>query len=178
MPPGSGSRRGTCLSRSNFHVEIEHWFVKLLECKGTTWPAFCKHYDLDAQKVIRELSRSMDQFKTGNGRAPDLSIEILDLMREAWSIASLEYNATRLRSGHLLAALLSDRTLLLHARSASAELCKINGEQLVREISAIIAGSVEDGGEGVANVGPVRSGTTGCSQFQDAGSRSIHRQSH
>ena len=104
---GMEAAAGLCGSRTHFHVEVEHWLLKLVETPGTDLPVVLRNYTLDANKVKRELNAALDQFKTGNGRGPDLSFEILDAIREAWVLASLEYASTRVRSGHLLAALLT-----------------------------------------------------------------------
>ncbi|HTK76057.1 MAG TPA: Clp protease N-terminal domain-containing protein, partial [Gemmataceae bacterium] len=105
---------GLCLSRTHFHVEVEHWLLKLLEDPNDDLPALFRQYGLDIAKTRREVGKTLDQFKTGNGRAPDLSFEILDLIREAWVLASLDYGAGAVRSAHVLAALLSDRTARQH----------------------------------------------------------------
>src|SRR5207253_6766624 len=96
---------GMCLSRTNYNVELEHWLLKLLEPSDTDLPRILQHYEVDKGKVSRELTRSLDQLKTGNARAPELSADILDLMREAWVLTSLEFLSSRIRSGYLLAAL-------------------------------------------------------------------------
>jgi type VI secretion system protein VasG len=155
---------GMCLSRTNYNVEIEHWLVKLLEPANTDLTRILRHYDVDTARVSRELTRALDQLKTGNARPPELSIEIMDLMREAWVLTSLEYGGSSIRSGYLLAALLTDRSLSLRARSASPELGKIPGERLLKEVKALITGSVEDTAEaGPAPVdtstGPVQHGS-------------------
>jgi type VI secretion system protein VasG len=141
---------GLCLSRTNYNVEVEHWLVKLLEPANTDLTRILRHYDVDPTRVNRELTRTLDQLKTGNARAPELSLEILDLMREAWTVASLEFNLSRIRSGHLLAALLTDRGLSMRIRAGSPELAKIPSDRLLKEVPALIAGSVEDTAEGGA----------------------------
>src|SRR5947207_15595778 len=82
---------GLCLSRTNYHVEIEHWLLKMLEPANTDLSRLMRQYDVDPAKVNRELTRALDQLKTGNSRAPELSPEIMDLIREAWVLTSLEY---------------------------------------------------------------------------------------
>jgi type VI secretion system protein VasG len=135
---------GLCLSRSNYNVEIEHWLLKLLELPDTDLSRILRHYDVDGTRVNRELTRALDALRTGNARAPELSLEILDLMREAWTFASLESGAARVRSGDLLAVLLGDRALSLRLRSASPELAKISSERLREDIQALTAGSPEE----------------------------------
>jgi type VI secretion system protein VasG len=102
---------GLCLSKTHYHVEIEHWLLKLVEGAGNDIAPLFRHYQIDLNRVKRELETALSKFKTGNGRAPDLSVEILDLIRESWTLASLEYGAYKIRSGHLLAALLGERML-------------------------------------------------------------------
>jgi type VI secretion system protein VasG len=138
---------GLCMSRTNYNVEIEHWLLKLLEAPNTDLTRILKHNDVDPARANRELTKALDGLRTGNARAPELSLDILDLMREAWVLTSLEYAAYRVRSGHLLAALLADRTLSQKLRSSSPELAKIPGEQLQKDMRALIAGSSEDQAE-------------------------------
>jgi type VI secretion system protein VasG len=136
-----------CLSRTNYNVEIEHWLLKLMEPANTDLTRIFRHVDVDTGRVNRELTRTLDQLRTGNARAPELSLEILDLMQEAWSLASLEYNSLRIRSGYLLAALLGDRKLSARLRNSSQELAKIPSDRLTKEVPALISGSVEDEAE-------------------------------
>jgi type VI secretion system protein VasG len=135
---------GLCMSRTNFHVEIEHWLLKLLEPTEGDLPRVFKHYDIDPGRVARELTRALDQLKTGSSRGAELSPDIVDLMREAWTLSSLEYNAHKIRSGYLLAALLNDRALAPRAKSASPELAKIPSDQFARDVKTLVAGTAED----------------------------------
>ena len=98
---------GLTLSRSHYNVEIEHVLLKLVETPGSDVAAILRKREVDAGRVAAELTRALDRLRTGNARAPSLSPDIVTWLREAWLIASLEANATRIRSGHLLAALLS-----------------------------------------------------------------------
>jgi type VI secretion system protein VasG len=138
---------GLCLSRTNYNVEIEHWLLKLLEPSDTDLTYILKHYDVDASRLNRELTRALDQLRTGNARAPELSLEVLDLMREAWTLTTLEYGAYRVRSGYLLAALMTDRNLSTRARASSAELGKLSGDKVRAELKALIGRSVEEEAE-------------------------------
>jgi type VI secretion system protein VasG len=144
---------GFCLSRTNYSVEVEHWLIKLLEINPSDVSRLLKHYEINASVVNRELLRTLDGLRTGNNRAPELAPDILDLMREAWVLSSLEFNATRIRSGFLFAALLNDRALSMRLRSSSPELARIAAEKLIKELRPIITGSPEDEGE-AAEAGP------------------------
>jgi type VI secretion system protein VasG len=136
---------GLCQSRTNYNVEIEHWLLKLLEPTDGDLPRILRHYDIDSARLNRELTRVLDSLKRGNARSDyQLSTDLRDWMREAWSLASLEYKTSQIRSGHLLVALLTDRNLFERLRVAVPELSKIPGEQLQKDLPALTAGTSED----------------------------------
>jgi type VI secretion system protein VasG len=135
---------GLCLSRTNYNVEMEHWLLKLLEPADTDLTKIMRQYDVNPSRVIGEMTKTLDRVKTGNARAPELSPDIMDMMREAWTLASLKFNSSSIRSGFLLLALLSDRTLSMRLRSSTPELAKIPPERLENEIMTLVAGSAED----------------------------------
>src|SRR5205823_8501626 len=138
---------GLCLSRTNYNVEVEHWLIKLLEPANTDLTKILRHSGVDSSRVGRELTKSLDHLKTGKARAPELSPDIMDLITEAWMLTSLEYASFRIRSGYLLTAALTERSISQRVRSASAELNKISGEKLEKEVRELIGGTVEDEAE-------------------------------
>lgn len=144
---GLEAAAGLCLSRTNYNVEIEHWLLKLLENPQSDLTAVCRHYGVDAARVSRTLTATLDRLKTGNARPPALSPHVVDLMREGWVICSLEFGSSRVRSGHLLCALLSDEMLSRVAREVSPELEKIPAEALRRELPDIASKTVEGEGD-------------------------------
>jgi type VI secretion system protein VasG len=135
---------GLCSSRSQYHVEVEHWLLSLLDPADTDLGRIARHYDLDVGRVRRELTDTLNRLKTGNARKPDLAFELMDLIQEAWVLASLEFGSAQVRSGLVLAALLGNRPLLLRLQSSSPELARVPGERLRAELQAVCAGSAED----------------------------------
>ncbi len=134
---------GLTLSRTHYNVEIEHWLVTLADRADGDIAAILRHYEIDLGRFAIDLNRSLEKMKTGNGRAPSLSPDIVELVKQAWLLASLEQGATRLRSGHILWALLADETLSRRARDASGQLLKIVPDQLKRDILNITANTAE-----------------------------------
>jgi type VI secretion system protein VasG len=65
-------------------------------------------------------------------------------MREAWVLASLQYGAGAVRSGVLLTAMLTDKTLSTRVRTLVPELGKIPAAQLEKDLPALVAGTAED----------------------------------
>ncbi|HEY4264838.1 MAG TPA: type VI secretion system ATPase TssH [Micropepsaceae bacterium] len=134
---------GLTLSRTHYNVEVEHWLLKLLDVRGGDLVACLKHYEVDEARLAADLNKVLDRLKTGNSRAPALSPQIVSLCREAWLTASLVHGAARVRSGHLLLALLSDDMLAQLAREASGQFNKIPIDSLRADFSKIIADTVE-----------------------------------
>ena len=134
---------GLTLSRSHYNVEIEHWLQKLVDGADTDIAAILRHYEVDQGRFLVDLNRALDKMKTGNARAPSLSPDIVELGKQAWLLASLEHGLSRVRSGHLLWALLADETLSRRARELSSQLAKIPPEALKRDFNAVTANSAE-----------------------------------
>src|SRR6476646_2931197 len=83
---------GLCLSRTNYNVEIEHWLLKLLETPRTDFAAILRHFEIDSSRITADLTRVVDKFKTGNSRPPALSPNVVELAREAWLAASIDFS--------------------------------------------------------------------------------------
>ncbi|MDM4016145.1 type VI secretion system ATPase TssH [Roseiconus lacunae] len=137
------SAAGLCLSRTNYNIEIEHWLLKLLENDRSDLVIACKTSGVDLSSLQADLNKAIDRFKTGNGRPPALSPNIVDLVREAWLFASVDHGAAKVRSGHLLVALLKSSTLRSIARDASGEFDSINGDGLTQDFATVLSDSEE-----------------------------------
>jgi type VI secretion system protein VasG len=117
---------------------------KLLEMSNTDIHKICHHYEIDQSRFARDLTRSLDRFKTGNARTPTLAPQVPRLINEAWSLASIEYGVNRVRSGHLMLALLVEDDFARMMRELSPETQKISAEDLHARLGEIVSGSAED----------------------------------
>ncbi|MGE5304809.1 MAG: type VI secretion system ATPase TssH [Alphaproteobacteria bacterium] len=138
---------GLCLSRTHYDVDIEHLLIKLAEAQDTDFQKILHHYGVDQARFTRDLTRSLDRLKTGNARTPALSPRIPRLLTEAWNIASIDYSVQRVRSSHILLAILRDDDLARLVRDISQELQKISLEELQKNLFDLTAGSAEDRAE-------------------------------
>ncbi|HUB45720.1 MAG TPA: type VI secretion system ATPase TssH [Acetobacteraceae bacterium] len=134
---------GLTSTRTHYNVEIEHWLAALADRTDGDVSVILKHYEIEPGRFAADLNRSLERMKTGNGRVPSLAPELTDLMKQAWLFASLDQSAGKIRSGHLLWALLADEALARHARDASSQLLKIAPDLLKRDFPAITANSAE-----------------------------------
>lgn len=152
---------GLCVSRTNYNVEIEHWLLKLSEAGDGDLPRIYRQFDVDAAHLLRDLTRAMDGFKTGNARTPSLAPELDALVREAWLLASVQYGASKIRSGALLLALLSHERMGREARDSSAQLAKIDPNALQASFLKVVTGSVEDEAPAADRPGGAAAGPAG-----------------
>jgi type VI secretion system protein VasG len=135
---------GLCLTRTHYDVDVEHFLLKLCEPTEGDVARILRHYGVDAGKLARDLTRALDRLKTGNARTPTLAPRITRWLSQAWTLASVELGGSRLRSGHLLLALLSDDDFARLAREASPELARISVEDLGKRLAELTSGSAED----------------------------------
>lgn len=135
---------GLCLSRTNYDVELEHYLLKLVEAEDTDITRIFRHYEVDESMLRADIMRALDRLKTGNGRTPALSPRLPSLIEKAWLLASIDDGMGKIRSGHLLLAMLTNGETALVAREISKEFNHISTESLKHNLAKLTAGSVED----------------------------------
>jgi type VI secretion system protein VasG len=135
---------GLCLGRTNYEVDIEHYLLKLTEAPDADITRALRHFGVDLSRLNSNLTSALDKLKTGNARTPSLSPRLLRLIEEAWMLASIDYGAPKIRSGHLLLALLTDEGLARLAREVSEEFNLVSVEMLQKKLPDLSTGSIED----------------------------------
>ncbi len=135
---------GLCMARTHYHVEPEHWLIAMLDAAGGDIPILLRQFELHPGKVRADLDRSLGGLRTGNSRPPGFSVEVLDWVREGWLLGSVEAGARQVRTGHLLAALVADRTLGQRLTGASPELARLRPEAVLRAVLEMLPGSASD----------------------------------
>ncbi len=155
---------GLCLTRTHYDVDIEHLFLKLSEMPDTDLQRLLRHFEIEQARLSRDLTRALDRFKTGNARTPALAPRIPRLIGEAWTIATIDFGASKIRSGHLLLALLENEDLARLARESSDVFQKISVEELHKHLPDLISGSGEDTVEAQTAPETAQPGGTGISK--------------
>jgi type VI secretion system protein VasG len=135
---------GLSHSRNNYSVEIEHFLAKLVEAPDTDFARILRQYEIDASRLSRDITGALDRLKRGNTGALSMSDRIPDWVERAWVIGSIDFGSAKVRSGHLLLALLSKSDLASLARDISKEFANISVESLQKKLPEIVAGSAEE----------------------------------
>jgi type VI secretion system protein VasG len=135
---------GLCLSQTHYEVEVEHFLLKVLEIPDTDLNKILRHFEISETRLVSDLTRAMEGFKTGNSRNPALSPRIPKMIQDAWLIASIDFQATSVRSGHIILALLSNDESARMLTLSSEVFRKISLETLLLNFNDLTAGSAED----------------------------------
>ena len=131
------------MARGHHEVDIEHVLLALLEVPDSDVGLLCRRFDVSTSGLTRDLERELQGFKTGNTRTPVFSSRLPTLFEHAWLIASLDAHDARIRSAHLLLALLTEPGLAQIAYRTSALFARIDVDQLKHKLDEATRGSRE-----------------------------------
>lgn len=134
---------GLCLSRTHYHVEIEHLLLKLVGETDSDLPLVLRHFGIDVVRFQSVVEGILDKMRSGNGRSPSLSNQTVDLLKEAWMLASVQYGAAQVRSSHLLAAIIRDPLHFDVGAPLVHLLSSVSADAMTESLVAVTARSAE-----------------------------------
>jgi type VI secretion system protein VasG len=132
-----------CKTRGNPYIELVHWINQILMSEKTDWHAAFGFFGLDMGRISADMIKAMDALPRGASSIADFSSNIEIAVKEAWMIASLQFNEGAIRTGHILAAIKTSPQLALILHDMSQEFLKINGDLLLENFTAVVKDSVE-----------------------------------
>ncbi|MFM0218442.1 MULTISPECIES: type VI secretion system ATPase TssH [Paraburkholderia] len=132
-----------CLARGHYEVDLEHLLLALLDEPASDVALVLRASRIDPHALRADIERELQRLKTGNTRTPVFSKQLIDLLEQAWLIASLDSQIGRIRSGHLLLALLSAPDLAQFAERMSPLLGDVRVTDLKHKFDELTAGSRE-----------------------------------
>ena len=133
-----------CKMRGNPYVELSHWVHQLLSQPDSDLHRIVRHYELDTAKLSRDLLEALDRLPRGSTSVSDLSVQVEEAVEKGWLYASLKFNQTRVRVGHLLVGVTKTSNLRSALTAISREFLKIAPDDLVDRLPGVTAGSPED----------------------------------
>jgi type VI secretion system protein VasG len=130
--------------RGNPYVELTHWIHQLWQLNDSDLHRVCRHYQVDAPAVEKDLASALSGLPSGATSLSDFSYHVEAAIERAWVLSSLEFGDRCVRSAWLLAALVQTPELRRVLLGISPAFRKIPAEQLTDAVAALIAGSPED----------------------------------
>ena len=137
------SAAGLCVSRTHYEVTVEHFLAKFLDEPQSDLPLIFRQFDMDLGRVKKALEETLEEFKTGNAAKPVFSPLLLELVQDAWMIASIDLGEKTIRSGAILLAFLAKPIFFASGRYADL-LKTIGREALTAQFWNITKHSMEE----------------------------------
>lgn len=153
------------VSRTHYEVAVEHFLIQCLEDTDADIPILMNRYGMDRAETVRDLTRSLDAFKTGNSARPGFSPVLIDLLETAWLVSSVDLQQSAIRSGAV--ALAYAKRPAYYAQSGhTATLSGINREEATSNFNVLTEASRENAfpatDEAVAGKTRAVAGAQGC----------------
>jgi len=131
-------------TRGNPDVEIVHVLQQILTLQDTDVHHILGAFAINTSKVASDIMAALERLPRGSGRAINMARVVDSMVEEAWKYASLIFNQPKIRTGHLLVALLKTPDLQRQLLAVSGEFSKIKIAQLTDDYAKICASSPED----------------------------------
>lgn len=132
-----------CKLRGNAVVELVHWVAQILQQDDSDWHHILRHFELDAGAVLADVQRALERQPGGAQGISDLSESITNAVERAWVYASLMFGAQKVRTGHVLLALLKTDFLLQDLTRISPRFKQIPEASLGADFARIVENSPE-----------------------------------
>ena len=133
-----------CKMRGNPYVELVHWLHQILQSQDSDLHRIIKKFELNPSHLARDFTEVLDRLPTGASSISDLSAHVEQTVEQGWLYASLMFDSSQVRTGHLMVGVVKTNDLRNNLYAISSQFKKINTDTLVDEFNAIVSGSPED----------------------------------
>lgn len=157
-----------CKTRGNPYVEIVHLLNQLQLSKGTAYHAVVSHFNLNEERLSRDLVQAMERLPSGANGVMNFADSIELMIKDAFMASSLIYKSPRINSAHLLLALRTNDSLNQSLLKISLEFNKIDAAVLQEQCAAITADSEE-----VKELSAIQSSSTAPTAFSASGQQML-----
>jgi len=136
------SAASLAIQRTHYEISVEHLLLKLCEEQQGDIASIYRMLNVSMTPLLRAVQRGIEQRKPGNSGKPVFSPLLVSWIQDAWLLGSVENQAARVRSGHLLGVL-----LIQPERYETAEYGELLGhvdrDAVRRRFDELAAGSAE-----------------------------------
>ena len=133
-----------CKMRGNPYVELVHWINQIFQLTDSDLHRIIKHFELNTSRLATDLTTALDKLPRGATSISNFSPHLEETVERAWVFGSLLFGENRVRTGHVVVALLKTPSLQNVFLSLSKELANIKLESLTDHFAKVTAGSPEE----------------------------------
>ncbi len=155
-----------CKMRGNPSFELVHWLHAIVQQPQSDMAILLKHYGADPSRLSSDFTTALDKLPRGASGISDFSIYFDEVIKQAWTYATLLYGESQVRTGHLLLAMMKTATLQSILLQISREFSKVKADDLTENFPKLVSGSAEE--NLAANDGTKLGASTGEAAQDDA----------
>ena len=133
-----------CKLRGNPYVELVHWVSQILQSSDSDLHRIVRHFEVDSSRLARDITESLDRLPRGATSISDFSTHIETAVERGWVYASLMFGESRIRTGHLMVAMLKTPSLRNALMAISRHFEAVKPDTLTDDFGKIVGGSPED----------------------------------
>jgi len=133
-----------CKMRGNPYVELVHWLFQLCQLADSDLQRIFRHFGIEPSRLATDLTLALDRLPRGATSISDFSPHLEESVERGWVYGSLLFGENRIRTGHVVVALLKTPGLRNVFLNLSKEFSKIKLETLTDSFAKITAGSPEE----------------------------------
>lgn len=119
-----------CKMRGNPHVEMVHLLHQILQLQDSDLHKIIQHFQLNPSKLVADLTAALDRLPRGASSISGFDAELEEAIERAWTYASLMFNSSAIRSGHIVYGVLKTRALKRSLVAISEEFDRISIDEL------------------------------------------------
>ncbi|ATC98171.1 MULTISPECIES: type VI secretion system ATPase TssH [Pseudoalteromonas] len=139
-------------------IEVEHWLVSLLQGRDAKLLQFLESQKVDLPAFQAELEKALARLDKTHSGQPTISPDVIELIKSAWLIASVEFSHNAVVGLHLLLAMLQTDPLSLNRHHFEA-LNNVSIESLKEYIKSLVIGAAKSAtSQGATPAAPIANG--------------------
>jgi type VI secretion system protein VasG len=133
-----------CKLRGNPYVELVHWLQQILQTPDSDLHRILRHFEVDASRLARDVTESLDRLPRGATSISDFSTHIESAVERGWVYSTLMFGDVQVRTGHLMVGMLKTPSLRNALMAISRHFETVKLDTLTDDFARIVGGSPED----------------------------------
>ncbi|NUZ12295.1 type VI secretion system ATPase TssH [Pseudoalteromonas sp. McH1-7] len=117
-------------------IEVEHWLLSLLKGRDPKLQQFLESQQVNIAQFVQELEAKLSQLSPSHSGQPTISPELIELVKSAWLLASVEFSHSAVAGLHLLLEILQPDPLSFKQKEYAA-LKNVSVESLKAHIQSL-----------------------------------------
>lgn len=96
---------GEAVRNGNFSIETDHLFLQCLMERDSAWQGIIAQGKISRDSLIDRVTKEINTFPKGNTQSPSLSPSLVETLKDAWLLATINSSQSQISELHLLLVL-------------------------------------------------------------------------